>query len=54
MLQIYLFSSFCGIVTIGFGRPGVIWGPELGEGHPVPQFGPAVVPGQRVGQGVGA
>ena len=53
MLQI-LCSSFCGIVTIGVGRPGVIRGPELGEGHPVPQLGPAVAPGQRVGLGVGA
>ena len=54
MLQIYLCLSFCGIVAISFGRPGVIRGPELGEGHPVPQLGSAVVPGQRVGQGVGA
>ena len=53
MLQI-LCSSLCRIVTIGVGRPGVIRGPELSEGHPIPQLGPAAAPGQRVGQGVGA
>ena len=45
-----IWSSLCGVISIGFGCPGVIRGPELGEGHSIPQLWPAVGPGQGVGQ----
>ena len=40
------------IVTIGPGRPGVVWRPELAAGQAVPHLAPLLAPGQRVAESV--
>ena len=38
------------VVAGCLGCPGVVWGPELGVGHAIPDLRPGVAPGERVAQ----